>query len=572
MIPNTKHCRGGLSALLLAAWLGLAALAALPARADHIPYENDGLGIPPEQTYIAISQKNIDLLGDALQHGHGINRAKLTRDLGLCGRGAEAYLKIAAGDADPAIRVQAANAIASVGDPAMAPALAPLLKDTDATVRREAVTAAGVLGDAAGVAGVLNSETDEAVLLAALHGASTAQHGNQIAGRLAKLPPRLQVAALAALGKVGANNHADAVAALVTADEIPVRIAAIAALAALKDTGHVALVIGLLHDPHPTIRRTALEALQTMAAVDVRQQCAQAALNDADNSLRISASHLLALNPTTDAIPALVKALDDEFQAVRFAARDALLAIGMPVQAPAVTLLENANPRRREDGLFLLTGLKSTAVMDRRIELLKDADWGVVDQAARSLYAVNPDPAVAGPAVVEMILRGEKNVMGNDTTMIGRLFSAQEYGYLTAGKIGYRPVLDIIRTRKIIHVSLLDTDAPPIQVRHGAIWAIGLLATPDDPLVGKLMKSPDDADATPDIIFECIKAVGNIGYKPAAEVFKKYATDPRLNASTSVRWISHAVYDRLTGQTTDYILPQPFPRSPEVSIQLHGDE
>ena len=48
------------------------------------------------------------------------------------------------------------------------------------------------------------------------------------------------------------------------------------------------------------------------------------------------------------------------------------------------------------------------------------------------------------------------------------------------------------------------------------------------------MKSPDDADASSDIVCECIKAIGNIGYKPASDVFRDYATNPRLSASPDV--------------------------------------
>ena len=75
-----------------------------------------------------LTQQNTDLLGDALQHGHGIDRTKLVHDLGYGDTGADQYLKIAAVDPDPAVRAQAAISIAAVGDPGMLPALRPLIK------------------------------------------------------------------------------------------------------------------------------------------------------------------------------------------------------------------------------------------------------------------------------------------------------------------------------------------------------------------------------------------------------------------------------------------------------------
>ena len=83
--------------------------------------------------------------------------------------------------------------------------------------------------------------------------------------------------------------------------------------------------------------------------------------------------------------------------------------------------------------------------------------------------------------MMDVIQRGNKGMA--DAGIAIKVVSAQAFAYLTEGKIGYRPVLDVIRRTKIIHVTILDTDAPPAQVRLAAIWTIGMLVTPDDPLV-----------------------------------------------------------------------------------------
>jgi HEAT repeat protein len=123
-------------------------------------------------------------------------------------------------------------------------------------------------------------------------------------------------------------------------------------------------------------------------------------LGDADPTVRVAASDLLAAAPTPAGIGPLVEQLGVAYEPLHLSARAALLASGPLTIDAAVKLLDHADPRRREDGSYLLGELRNDAALQRHIALMDDKDWGVVRQAAWSLGLIGRTEAI--PAIAKL--------------------------------------------------------------------------------------------------------------------------------------------------------------------------
>jgi hypothetical protein len=247
----------------------------------------------------------------------------------------------------------------------------------------------------------------------------------------------------------------------------------------------------------------------------------------------------------------LVKQLSDPYTPLHAAARAALLAIGEPVTDAAVKLLDHAEARRREDGSYLLGGLKSRAAFARHVALLDDADWLLVGQVARSLGQIG-DPA-AGPALVKTIERATSEAAATD---LAAQHGAAGDAIVAATLLGHEPVTAAVA--KFIPQKSMSTN-----VRATAVWAVGMLGAPDiDAVFGRFPGILGDLEESGDVKLEIIKAIGNRKYAKGASMLKG---GPDLIASTEFAALAHWSSDRLSGQVTPFVQP-PAPWRADVSI------
>jgi HEAT repeat protein len=547
----------GMMALLLATGASRAAADAPATQpAAFIPFGADGLDIPPQPNQLQLPARSITLLGQALQDKTSISRVSHAKELASCGPAALTYLIEGLTDADPLVRAECAKSVGLLHEVSATSKVAALARDADPAVRREAVLAAAALGDTAPVTAGLNDDS-ELVKQAALTVAVTPEQAEQIARMFPKLPDRLQPLALAALGRMRAVRYADLVASQLHAG-IAIRAAAVEALGKMKATEQGQAVTALLKDVNPTVRREAMLALANLVPPTSQQSLAITTLNDPDPTVRQAAAQVLQGAPTAEAIAPLRRLLDDPYHPLYLAARQALAVAGKQVIPVAVEMLDNANPRRREDGSYLLGAYDSNAAIDRHIQLLDDSDWGVVAQAAKSLYRLVPPVDVTGPHLLSLLERGDKDTGPAYQSRI----DAEAAAFLLAGRLRYAAI--ITPALPTLPTAPMSPGAPD-AVRTAAIWAIGMTAAPSSSTAAKVAAIYRNEFQSPAAVFESLKALINLHDPAGAKIFARWE-DPQIARDNACRWMAHYGHDLLTHAHTPYV-PLPAIQTPELSIQ-----
>src|SRR5205814_9352821 len=107
-----------------------------------------------------------------------------------------------------------------------------------------------------------------------------------------------------------------------------------------------------------------------------RQARAIQMLSDTDPTVRQAAAEVLTPVPSPAALEALVAQLGESYRRLHEATRQALIHPRDPSVRDAVIqiaakMLDDPDPRRREDASFVLGHLHSDAAIQRHIELLQ---------------------------------------------------------------------------------------------------------------------------------------------------------------------------------------------------------
>ncbi len=558
-----------LQRILLALGMAILAVAVQPSPAqthpadDKLGYGDEGLNIAPAIVVNTTSPRTVKLLGEAQKAAGGSAKLGLTAELGATKRPeAGPWLRVAMMDADAAIRAEAARSAGWAQLKDLAPDVARLMKDAQPLVRREAVIALSRLSESASAdepitAPALNDPDGEVVEAAIAH-ARTAADARALLAALPKLSPTRQVKAMVSLGRLLKLERAPAVAQLAGSEDVALRTQALITLGQLGASAHAAQVSSALSDRHPTVRRAAITALGRLVEPATAQARAIAMLTDSDPSVAAAAAGVLADHPTADAVTPLVARLDSDYSPLHDAARAALAAgardpTRSAVIAAAAAMLDSANPRRREDGSYLLGHLRSDARLDRHIELLnvpdilQEVDWSLVRQAAESLGQIGDSKA--GAALYVQVLRaptGEKDIQpSKDPTGMARTSAA---AIVAVGQLRYAPALPHVRQLAFANAKTAD---PTVHVP--GIWALGVLS-PDasSQTAGKLLGVYKSEFEGEDAIFEAMKALGNLRAKGALDRVRKIEEESSI---AKIKWAAHWAADRIAGVTTAYTPP-----------------
>jgi HEAT repeat protein len=559
--------RANLLALLLAFGSCVTARAGCPTPIlpdGRIGYGIEGLPIPPVNLKDETAPRTVELLGKALGEPQRTTaqRIQLVFDLGNCKMpDSTKYVREILKDTEPSIRAEAARSAAKLGDASMIGDLKSLLSDADPTVRREVILAGAALGDASFVAAGLK-EKDPLLLRSAI-GVASKDHADALAAMLPELPMTLRVEAIRALGRIGASAHAGDVAKYFDAD-VPQRAAAARAVGQMKAVAQLAGIERLLADPHPTVRREAVAALAGVAEASVQQRHAIERLGDDDRSVREAAATILVGVPTRDAVELLVKQLDEDYHPLFVATRAALVAAGKDTVPAAARLLDHNNPRRREDGSYLLGELRSDEAFERHLALMNDPDWQLVQQVAHSLGRIgrkDATPVLFKLASRAMTLMDDANAKKDYIHSI----PACREAIVSCGLLGYAQVLPPI-------VAMIpQREQFSGELRGAAIWAFGMVGDENDASVqGSLNGVLGDIKEGEAVKFEAIKAWGNQRHKAALGIVQNWsggnsASPSMFSGSPNMRWIMHWTFDRITGKEAPYTPPSGS-RSADVSI------
>ncbi len=510
-----------------------------------LPFGAASPPVPPPIPRNLTPPRTVELLADVLARESGTRKVRLVQDLGTVALPqAVPHVRAAMTDADPLVRAQAAHAASLLADPSALPELRRLLADANARVRREAVLAGAALGDG-GFAAAGMGDAEAAVVIAALRAASSPEHAALIAQRIGGWPPAVQLQALDALGRLRAQAHADAVAAFLKA-EVSLRRSAVAALARMQARDHVRAIEALLADAHPTVRRTAAEALGELLAADRRNAVGRTLLNDADLTVRQAGADLLAAAPSDDALSALLAQLGAGYPPLRQSARRALVAMGAAAIKSAAALLTHADPRRREDGSWILGRLRSDVAIDAHVALLEGSDWPLVAQAADSLGRIGN--RAAGPAVAALAARTQRSAaLGQESPQAEAFVAAM----VAAGRLGETSVLPVARRIMQGHQGMA------LEPLGASIWAVGVLSPPPQrgEAAAALMRiyetrrEAGDGDRDRQ---EILKALGNMMHRPSLDTLRRIAA---THSAPEQRYFAHLAADRIEGRDTAYTPP-----------------
>ncbi len=534
---------------------------------DPSVYGDEGWNVPPAVPKNATRPRTVDLLKAQLALEEGLHRAQYIMEIGQCKlpSGLDA-IKNAMADSDPHMRAQGLRSAGTIGDKSLQGDVEKLLGDPDAEVRREAVIAACTIDGAHATDSVAVlkglDDADPTVVIAALQYAKTAGEADAIAARTMKMQGIVQLEAINALGRLHAAKHADMVAGFLNQD-IAQKISALDSLRLMQARQHAAAVIALQGDKHPSVRRQAVTAMGALSDVPTQQQRALAMMLDNDPSVRTAAATILSDHPIMAAIPLLKKSLYDSYLPLHDAARPGLARPISPEMRQAeielaAPMLDDPDPRRREDASYILGEVRSDARLERHLELTRfptaftpgkpmaAIDWGVVTQACHSLGRIaNPK---AGPEMyaIAKLAPATMDEIKFATHVIPPMQTIKE-AFVAAGQMGYTPVLS--ESKRLMAGPAQEQDG---NMRASAIWALAYLTDKSDAATNQALAKVLGNQMETLGKFEASKALAWRGYKPALPALKTVSTkDPDAYGRFGAWWaVVH-----LTGEKSVYVPP-----------------
>jgi hypothetical protein len=272
--------------------------------------------------------------------------------------------------------------------------------------------------------------------------------------------------------------------------------------------------------------------------------------------------------PSAQALAALIAQLGEDYAPLH---ETTLAALAHPADAPmkqatidaAVKLLADSNPRRKEDGSFILGRLMSGADFNQHLALLKwnakdpkQTDWPLVAQAAESLSLIGD--AHAGDALMGLIKPAPDSVNQLQRPQRDDMARATANAMIACARLHHAPAL-----KQAIRILELDPGSCPSQLRAACAFAVGVLTDASQRPIGfnllGIYGSQDEAKMTK---FEALKALGNLHHAGSAERLRSIYD---AESDVQMRWIAHWASDRAAGTTTPYTPPTAH-RQPAVSI------
>jgi HEAT repeat protein/beta-lactamase regulating signal transducer with metallopeptidase domain len=273
-------------------------------------------------------------------------------------------------DSDAAVRHQAITALAQFRDERALPALNAALTDASAEVRKQAVFAMGQLRAASTVEPLIESLKDQ--------------------------DAEVREQAAFALGQIRDTRAVPPLTAALSDRDASVRQQAVFALGQIRDVSSVDALVGRLRDEDAEVRQQAVFALGQLRDPRAAAPLA-AALEDSDAETRQQAAFGLGQLRSEASVDPLLARLDDPDADVR---QQVVFALGQ-IRSPRavdglIAALDDEGPDVRQQAAFALGQLRSTAAVDRLVAALKDADEDVRQQAAFALGQIR-DPRALGP-------------------------------------------------------------------------------------------------------------------------------------------------------------------------------
>jgi HEAT repeat protein len=388
-----------------------------------------------------------------------------------------------------------------------------------------------------------------------------------------------------ALGHVGApaKPSVQALASLITDEDGHVRRAAVQAIADIRPGPEVGvpIIVKVLEDADPAARIRALNALaeQGKEAVTPLTEALEK-----EQAVYWACLVLSEIGPDAeDAVPALIKVLDDKRPGVRreailalaaigeasAPARDALVealdceinnvvatyALGKIGAVPPAAEKKIAKNARGDDGVLAAVSLwalarlhPDDAALERRsvrrlAEFLKSDDPRQREAAARALIELDPDPQIARP-VIKKVMDGASpevlNAAMDAMAGLGEKVLPRMIEALEAPEVRARAAAIIARIgakAKRAVPALVDALADPDpQTRNEILFALAAIGPDAKAAVPAVTKALSDADMN--VRYAACYALGSIGpaAKSAKAALQRNLASPDEFLSVSSAW------------------------------------
>ena len=356
-------------------------------------------------------------------------RASSARALGrIQNRGSVSSLEAALRDRSPAVRHEAAFALALVGDSTASPVVAARIPvEPDSATRVALITALGYLGarrEGLALARSLQSTRPAERRAAALAAGRSRDSSlvDPLALAVKDKDPETRWRAAYALGRIGDKRGGSALEGLIEDKDALVRSMVARSLGDVGDSAASPKLAGMLRDPAWRVRVNAAHALGAVKAAGAAAEL-RALLHDPNPHVRWEAA--LSLGAIRDAagVAALTTALQDSATGVAQGAAIALLQIqgeaAVPLVAPQMDLL----PRFLRSGLIDALGdLSGPASLEILLARLREASDPAQAAGAASALGRRPhDRLAAIPALRAALSAKDFTVVASAAEAIGSL-------------------------------------------------------------------------------------------------------------------------------------------------------
>ena len=302
-------------------------------------------------------------------------------------------LALALTDADPLVRLAAAEGLGGMEDPRAVEALSRALRsDESVEVRRMAAWALGEIEDDAAVPALseaLRSDRDDEVRRMAawaLGEIESAKAVDALGAALKDSSPEVRKTAVWALGEIESPNGVSHLLPFLKDENAEIRSQAAWALGEIESPRAVAALSAALDDRETKVREMVVWALGEIEDASAAGALSKA-LGDANVGVRRKAAWAIGeLDLTGEAPPALIEATRDQDREVRKIAAHALGEIGDPAAVGALAVLARGQDNAlRYAAVHALSEIEDSAAVEVLVELLKDADPEVRKIAAQAL-------------------------------------------------------------------------------------------------------------------------------------------------------------------------------------------
>ncbi len=298
-----------------------------------------------------------------VEHTTGATQAYAIESLGRIGdkRAVPKLIELLS-DPDPVISHNALIALGKLPDSRAVRAILPLLESAEPDVRRHAVEALGEIGDQRSVPGLVK-------LLS---------HADEFQ----------QDTLVEALVKIGDVNASAALLPLLSSGRVTLQLKVLLWVKKAKPAAAIDILLSLLDHSQTSVRRHEVDALGEIGASPTLSVICEVLSSDSSFEVRAAAAKALGKVGQRRAIPALEKALRDEF-AVRCAAVIALGGIGDPgVAAALLSMLRDVTPEVRYHAVTALGKLGAKQAAPAIQALLDDPDLLVRQGAEKTLQTL----------------------------------------------------------------------------------------------------------------------------------------------------------------------------------------